>query len=113
MNTDPTRAARNAPTLGSFPAHSTAAAVPTNTGAIAAGSVRGRAAITQILIVPPLSRQRSCSSRVLREVGLALLLERLAALGRLLTAVKEQVGVVGQLLDPGVAVLVGIEAGLD
>ena len=31
----------------------------------------------------------------------------------LLAAVEEQVGVVGQLLDPGVAVLVGVEAGLD
>ena len=50
MNTDPTRAATNAPTLGSFPAHCTAAAVPTKTGAIAAGSVLGRAAMSQILM---------------------------------------------------------------
>ena len=39
-----------APTRGSRPAHSTAAAVPTKTGAIAAGRVRGRAAISQILM---------------------------------------------------------------
>jgi hypothetical protein len=50
MKTEPISAARNAPTLGNRPAHSTAAAVPTSTGAIAAGRVRGRAAITQILI---------------------------------------------------------------
>ena len=49
----------------------------------------------------------------MREVGLALLLERLAPLARLLAAVEEQVGVVGELLDPGVAVLVGVEARLD
>src|SRR4051794_31875099 len=113
MKIEPISAAMNAPTRGSLPAHSTAAAVPTSTGAIAAGSVRGRAAISQILIfrLPP--RRRSWSARVLGEVGRALLLERLAALTGLLAAVEEQVGVVGQLLDPGVAVLVGVKARLD
>ena len=55
MKIEPTRAATKAPTRGSLPAHSTAAAVPTSTGAIAAGSVRGRAAISQILIAVPSS----------------------------------------------------------
>src|SRR4051794_3218510 len=118
MKIEPIRAARKAPTRGSSPAHSTAAAVPTRTGAIAAGSVRGRAAITQILIVPPslvvtLAPRPSWPPREPREVWRPLLLEGLAALARLLVAVEEQVGVVGELLDPGVAVLVGVEAGLD
>src|SRR5690348_14205262 len=113
MKIEPISAARKAPQRGSSPAHCTAAAVPTSTGAIAAGSVRGRAAISQILIaVLPLSGC-SCAPGELREVGLALLLERLAPLGRLVGAVEEEVGVVGELLDPGVAVLVGVEAGLD
>src|SRR6185295_19126628 len=51
--------------------------------------------------------------RELVDVGLALLLEGLAALARLLAAVEEEVGVVSELLDAGVAVLVGVEAGLD
>ena len=49
MKTLPISAAMKPPTRGSSPARSTAAAVPTSTGAIAAGSVRGRAAISQIL----------------------------------------------------------------
>src|SRR3954447_3810290 len=147
MKIEPTRAARNAPTRGSSPAHSTAAAVPTSTGAIAAGSVLGLAAITQILIgqlpsamtesraggaggggsrtarglpaAPPSPCDRtraptpSRSPRELAEIGRSFLLEGLAPLPSLLAAVEEQVGVVGQLLDPGVAVLMGIEAGLD
>src|SRR5689334_3993495 len=109
MKTDPIRAARKAPTLGRSPAHSTAAAVPTSTGAIAAGRVRGRAAISQILIGRPPSRP----PRELSEVRLAPLLESLPPLAGLLAAVEEQIGVVGKLLDSGVAVLVGVEAGLD
>src|SRR5436305_13270 len=110
MKTEPIRAARNAPALGSFPAHSTAAAVPTSTGAMAAGNVRGRAAITQILMrwLRP-----SRPPREFREVRCSLVLEGLTALGRLLAAVEEQVGVVGELLDPGVTILMRVEAGLD
>ena len=43
----------------------------------------------------------------------ALLLERLPPLGRLVAPVEQQVGVVSQLLDARVAVLVGVEARLD
>ena len=63
MKIEPISAATKAPTRGSFPAHSTAAAVPTNTGAIAAGSVRGRAAISQILMgVAGTARSRAGAS---------------------------------------------------
>ena len=50
MKIEPTSAAKKAPTRGRLPAQYTAAAVPTSTGAIAAGSVLGRAAMSQILI---------------------------------------------------------------
>src|SRR3954452_12527970 len=110
MKIEPSRAAMKAPTRGRCPVHSTAAAVPTSTGAIAAGRVRGRAAINQILISSPPRVVRSWPPWKFREVRLALLLERLASLAGLLVAVEEQVGVVGQLLDPRVAVLVGVEA---
>src|SRR5215212_3191757 len=112
MKIDPASAARKAPTRGSSPVHSTAAAVPTSTGAIAAGSVRGRAAITQILIAL-LRASRSWAPGELAEVGRALLLEGLATLAGLLAAVEEEVGVVGELLNAGVSVLVGVEARLD
>src|SRR5262249_25999838 len=115
MKIEPTRAAKKAPQRGRCPSHWTAAAVPTRTGATAAGKVRGRAAMSQILIprLPGAARsERSWPPRELREVGLPFLLERLAPLARLLVAVEEEVGVVGELLDPGVAVLVGVEAGL-
>src|SRR5215204_4989279 len=84
-----------------------ASAVPTSTGATAAGSVRGRAAVAH-----------SRSGLVLRalgelaEVGLALLLVGVTALLCLFGAVEEEVRVVGELLDAGDAVLVGVEAGL-
>src|SRR4051794_15144060 len=113
MKIEPTRAAMKAPQRGRWPTHCTAAALPTSTGATAAGRVRGRAAISQILIARPSPRRCSWPPRELGEVGLALLLEGLAPLGGLLAAVEEQVGVVGELLDSGVAVLVGVEAGLD
>src|ERR687889_1334183 len=45
-----------------------------------------------------------------REVGLALLFVGVTALLGLLAAVEEEVSVVGELLDAGVAVLVGVEA---
>ena len=47
MKIEPIRAAANAPQRKSSPA-SAAAALPTSTGAIAAGRVRGRAAIAQM-----------------------------------------------------------------
>jgi hypothetical protein len=53
MKIEPTKAAKKAPQRGRCPSHCTAAAVPTSTGAIAAGNVRGRAAITHILISDP------------------------------------------------------------
>src|SRR5436190_7002546 len=86
MKTLPTSAAANA--SGRNVPSEPARAVPTSTGAIAAGSVRGRAAISQIrrgTLPVPTSRagaevkERSPPSRALRpagelrEVGLALL----------------------------------------
>src|SRR5947209_3822130 len=97
-------------------------AVPTSTGAIAAGSVRIRAAISQMrtpLGTPGWARVAviwlACSGAAgeLREVGLALLEVGVAPLLRFLAHVEEQVGVVGQLLDTRQAVLVGVEAGLE
>src|SRR5688500_17865457 len=79
-----------------------AQAVPTSTGTTAAGSVRGRA--------PATHRFTSGAPGELREVGRALLLVGVAALLGLLRHVEEQVRVVGQLLDPGEAVLLGVEA---
>src|SRR5215211_4549335 len=85
-----------------------ASAVPTSTGATAAGSVRGRAAVIQSLTgEAPLRPLRE-----LAEVGLALLLVGVTALLRLLRLVEEEVRVVGELLDAGDAVLVRVEAGL-
>src|SRR6476619_1154469 len=98
MKIEPIRAAMKAPTRGSSPACSIAAAVPTRTGAIAAGSVRGRAAISQIRNSGPL--------RVLAEV-------RAAPLLTLLGHVEEQRRVMGELLDPGQPVLGGVEARLE
>src|SRR3954468_2376225 len=106
-----------------------ASAVPTSTGATAAGSVRGRAAISQMRKglkgdhrhpregAIPRSRRaslRGCSRafRELREVGLALGLVRLAAFLRLVAGVEEEVGVVRELLDAAEPVLLGVEAGL-
>src|SRR3954469_17488048 len=105
MNTLPIRAAMNAPTRGRSPSCSIAAAVPTSTGAIAAGNVRGRAAISQILNSGPL--------RVLGEVRAASLLVGVAALLPFLGHVEEQGRVMGELLDAGEAVLGGVEARLE
>src|SRR4051795_6737168 len=113
MKIEPIRAAKKAPQRGRCPTHWTAAAVPTSTGAIAAGSVRGRAAISQILTRASRRERASRAPRELAEVRLSLLLEGLAPLARLLVSVEEKVGVVGELLDPGVAVLVGVEARLE
>src|SRR5829696_7046083 len=100
----PISASMNAPTRRRSPCCSIAAAVPTSTGAIAAGSVRGRAAISQILNSGPL--------RIFGEVRRASLLVGVAALLTLLGHVEEQGRVVGELLDAGQAVLDGVEARL-
>src|SRR3954452_17616787 len=84
-----------------------ARAVPTSTGAIAAGSVRGRAATSHSF-----SGLALRAAGELAEVGLALLLVGVTALLRLLGPVEEEVRVVGKLLDAGDPVLVGVEAGL-
>src|ERR1700744_1876896 len=103
-----------------------ASAGPTNTGATPAGSVRGRAAISQICSPPGAADGVATSvaiaclvtgadSRAVgeaREVRSALLQIRLATLGSLIAHVVEEVGVVGQLLNPRQSVLVGVEAGL-
>src|SRR3954449_6954238 len=80
--------------------------VPTSTGATEAGSVRTRAAITHMRTVLGTAGE-------LREVGLALLdvgVTSLLGLGR---HVEEEVGVVGELLEPGEPVLIGVETGLE
>src|SRR6266550_5294564 len=86
-------------------------AVPTSTGATAAGSVRRRAAMIQMRtldtrwsVVRGSWNRPSGPARELREVGRALGLVGLAPLARLVGGVEEEVGVVGQLLDTGVAV---------
>ena len=92
-----------------------ASAVPT-AGAIAAGSVRMLAAISQMRIplgVAALVVVIYAPVGELREIGLALLEVGVAALLRLLAHVEEEVRVVGQLLDAGQAVLVGVEARLE
>src|SRR5438132_2233117 len=78
-----------------------AAAVPTTTGTTAAGRVRGRAPSTQRLVTSWPPRERA-------EVGRALVPEGVASVLRLLRSVEEEIGVVGQLLDAGHAVLLGV-----
>src|SRR3954471_938444 len=85
-----------------------ASAVPTSTGATAAGSVRGRAATSHRRIAPPTSGPL----RELAEIGLALLGVGSASLLRLLRAVEEEVRVVSELLDSGQPVLGRVEARL-
>src|SRR5262249_38351016 len=107
MNTLPIRAAMNAPQRMALDT-STAAAVPTSTGAIAAGSVRGRAAMSHNLISRRLLRYRvrgggvcgACSRTFgeLGEIGAATLGVRVASLLALLAHVEEQRRVVGELL---------------
>src|SRR3954463_4336201 len=86
-----------------------ASAVPTSTGATAAGSVRGREATSQSRSGPG----RLWSLGELAEVGSALLAVGVTALLRLFGCVEEEVGVVGELLDAGQAVLRSVEAGLE
>src|SRR3954464_9870321 len=85
-----------------------ASAVPTSTGATAAGSVRGRAATTQRRSPPT----RSGALRELAEVGLALLAVGVASLLRLLRCVEEEVRVMRELLDAAQPVLGRVEARL-
>src|SRR5919109_3233230 len=94
MNTAPSSAATKPPMRRSRSVM--ASAVPTSTGAMAAGSVRGRAAMSQIRTAPALR-----SPRELREVGAALLDVRVAALLGLVAHVEQQRGVAGELLDAG------------
>src|SRR3954451_13735405 len=90
-----------------------ASAVPTSTGATAAGSVRGREATSQSRSGLKAARPvRSRALRELAEVGLALLAVGVASLLRLLRHVEEEVGVVRELLDAGEAVLGRVEARL-
>src|SRR4051812_47019776 len=97
-----------------------AKAVPTKTGATAAGSVRGRAATSHRRSAPPTSGPRPARGpppgsgplRELSEIGLALLGVGSASLLRLLRAVEEEVGVVRELLDSGQPVLGRVEARL-
>src|ERR1700722_2481086 len=105
MKTAPNSAATNA--SGRKCPSPSAREVPTSTGATAAGSVRTRAAITQIrtaLTLGPLGEAR--------EVRLALLAVCVSALLGLLAAVEQEVRVVRELLDPRQAVLGGVEARL-
>src|ERR1700704_4249586 len=123
MKIAPSSAATNASALKWPPPR--ASEVPTSTGATAAGSVRTRAAITQIRtalgvpawlgVVGGLSRVVAISSGSpgeAGEVGSALLLVGIATLLCLLAHVEEQVGVVGELLYAGETILGGVEAGL-
>src|SRR3954447_18071505 len=129
----PTRAAKNAPTLMSSTCW-TAAAVPTSTGAIAAGSVRVRAAMSHNLtrsllrfrsLALQTSKSRSFALAsggggvewlwppgVLAEIRLAALDVRVPPLLALLGHVEAQRRVVGELLQAGQAVLGGVEARL-
>src|SRR6202790_5420264 len=106
MNIAPSSAAANA-SGWKCPAPS-ASEVPTSTGAIAAGSVRTRAAITQMRTA--LTRLGSPGEP--GEVGLALLPVGVAPLLGLLASVEQEVRVVGELLDSRQAVLGRVEARL-
>src|SRR5690348_12363968 len=102
MNSAPISAARKVSGLN-VPCVA-ARAVPTRTGATAAGSVRGRAAITQMRTV-------GFSSGPLRELGevrLALLLVGVASLLRLLGHVEQQRRVARKLLDARQPVVRGV-----
>src|SRR4051794_28444532 len=85
-----------------------ARAVPTSTGATAAGSLRRRAATTHRRRAPT----RSGALRELAEVGFALLAVGVPSLLRLLGPVEEEVGVVRELVDAGEPVLGRDEARL-
>src|SRR5271165_86358 len=84
-----------------------ASEVPTSTGATAAGSVRTRAAITQMRTALKLGPLGEAG-----EVRTALLPVGVAPLPCLLAAVEQQVCVVRELLNAAQAVLGRVEAGL-
>src|SRR5450755_1975838 len=106
MNTAPSSAAAN--DSGWKSPSPSASEVPTSTGATAAGSVRTRAAITQMRT----ALTRLGSPRKPGEVWLALVSVCIAALLRLLAPIEQEVRVVGELLNPAESVLGGIEARL-
>ncbi len=64
----------------------------------------------QDLSLPRMPEARLGTAGELREVGYALLLVGVAAFLGLLATVEEEVSVVGELLDAGVTILVGVEA---
>src|SRR2546430_8012900 len=106
MSIAPSSASTNA-SASKWPAPR-ASAVPTSTGATEAGSVRTRAAITQMrTALLGLGTPGKAG-----EVRLALLLVGVAALLGLRAFVEEQVRVVCELLDARQAVLGGVEARL-
>src|SRR5271165_3662762 len=84
-----------------------ASEVPTSTGATAAGSVRTRAAITQMRTALKLGPLGEAG-----EVRGALLHVGIPALLGLLAFVEQQVRVVGELLDAAEPFFSGVEAGL-
>src|ERR1700682_6126066 len=106
MNTAPSSAAKNA--SGAKCRAPSASDVPTSTGATAAGSVRTRAAITQMRTA--LTRLGSLGEP--GEVRLALVPIRVAALLRLLAPVEQQVRIARELLDPRQSILGRVEARL-
>src|SRR5450755_4656610 len=106
MNTAPSSAAAN--DSGWKSPSPSASEVPTSTGATAAGSVRTRAAITQMRTAPT----RLGSSRKAGAIRLALVPVCIAALLRLLASVEQEVRVVGELLDPAQSILGRVEARL-
>src|ERR1017187_10165703 len=106
MNTAPSSAATNT-SAWKWPAPR-ASEVPTSTGATAAGSVRTRAAITQMRT----ALTRSGSPGKPGEVRLALVPVGIASLLGLLASVEQEVRVVRKLLDAAQPVLGRIEARL-
>src|SRR5919202_4516409 len=109
MKIAPSSAATTPPTRRSVSV--IASAVPTRTGAIAAGSVRGRAAMSQMRTGNAAVRLRPPGE--LREVRAALLHVGVAALLRLVAHVEEQRRVAGELLHPGEPVVGGVERRLE
>src|SRR6185436_41410 len=109
MKIAPSRAAMNPPIRRSTSVMPSA--VPTRTGAMAAGSVRGRAAMSQMRT--PATSLRLRPPRELREVGPALLDVRVAALLGLVAHVEEQRRVARELLHAGEAVLGRVEGRLE
>src|SRR3954454_20445748 len=116
MNTEPISAAAKA--SGRKTSSEPASAVPTSTSATAAGSVRGRAAISQMRsgTRPPEAMRAAVIAlrppRELREVRPPLLHVGVAALLALLGHVEEHGGVAGELLHPREPVAVGVERSL-